>query len=208
MSPDPRDVRPPKHQFDPHIDKPELQVSQSPFGPPNSNDVDMQTLTSPNGSMQSSGDQATPGVQNLYYGSGIPDLSAMMFPSSDPFVYPEQPMTTLENRDWIKQETPMDASMYNLSGPPTTGGTYENYDAQFGQVPSYVMQGQPSNLFQSTNTPSSMSSGDTTAPLTTTSSVATEQWSQNQQQPPLMTSGMGFDQLYGEDWGGWMNQYR
>jgi len=30
-------------------------------------------------------------------GGGLQDLSAMMFPSADPFAYPNQPMTTLEN---------------------------------------------------------------------------------------------------------------
>ncbi|KAI4154399.1 MAG: hypothetical protein LQ340_001710 [Diploschistes diacapsis] len=32
---------------------------------------------------------------------GLPDLSAMMFPTGDPFAYPNQPMTTLEDHNFV-----------------------------------------------------------------------------------------------------------
>ena len=39
-------------------------------------------------------------------GYNIPDLSAMMFPSTDPFDYPNQPMTTLENHTSFSSSNP------------------------------------------------------------------------------------------------------
>lgn len=118
-------------------------------------------------------------------------------------------MTALENRDPIKQETPMDPGVYNLPGPTTTGGPYENYNAQmYGQIPPYVVQGQPPGYFQGISPRMEMSGGDSNAPSTATQGFGGRQWPLGQQQRPQNTCGMGFDQLYGEDWGGWMSQYR
>jgi hypothetical protein len=75
----------------------------------------------------------------------FPDLSAMMFPSGDPFAYPNQPMTEFEN---IKQENIADvqnspaAAMF-LSNGTTGSGIYDDLEGQlFGPIPPYLMQGQ------------------------------------------------------------------
>ena len=74
---------------------------------------------------------------------GLPDLSAMMFPSNDPFAYPNQPMTTLENGQFTKQENynPNDSnrnSFYNSN--PNSNSPYESPEVQlFGPLPPYLM---------------------------------------------------------------------
>jgi hypothetical protein len=77
--------------------------------------------------------------------SGLPDLSAMMFPSADPFAYPNQPMMEFES---IKQEN---VNMHSTQ-PPTMflsngasgPGIYDDLEGQlFGPLPPYLMQGQP-----------------------------------------------------------------
>jgi hypothetical protein len=77
--------------------------------------------------------------------SGLPDLGAMMFPSGDPFAYPNQPMTEFDN---IKQENI--GSMKSSRAPPmflsngTSGpGIYDDLEGQlFGPLPPYLLQGQ------------------------------------------------------------------
>lgn len=76
---------------------------------------------------------------------GFPDLSAMMFPSGDPFAYPNQPMTEFEN---IKHENVADvqnspaAAMF-LSNGASGSGIYDDLEGQlFGPIPPYLMQGQ------------------------------------------------------------------
>ncbi|KAK4693164.1 hypothetical protein P7C71_g4185, partial [Lecanoromycetidae sp. Uapishka_2] len=136
----------------------------------------------------------------------IPDLSAMMFPSADPFAYPNQPMTTLENRHLIKQENPMDSSMYNLVPSNTGDNPYNGMDGQiFGGIPSYMMPSQtPGFGMQNMDTTMSMSGADPTA--TTIPIQGNEAVGWPQQQRAGGTPGMNLDQLFGEDWGGWMNQ--
>ena len=78
--------------------------------------------------------------------NAFPDLSAMMFPSGDPFAYPNQPMMQFEN---IKQEnldilngshTPQ---MY-LSNGNSGSGIFDDLEGQlFGPLPPYLTQGQP-----------------------------------------------------------------
>ncbi|KAG8534140.1 uncharacterized protein KY384_000984 [Bacidia gigantensis] len=50
---------------------------------------------------------------NTTTGPGGRGFSAMMFPSADPFAYPNQPLTTLDNQQQIKQEEPIHPSMFN-----------------------------------------------------------------------------------------------
>ncbi|KAL2074597.1 hypothetical protein VTL71DRAFT_8375 [Oculimacula yallundae] len=75
--------------------------------------------------------------------TGVPDLGAMMFPSNDPFAYPNQPMMEFEN---IKQENVM---MSNTQVPPIylpNGGPGQEYDdlqgQLFGPLPPYLSQAQ------------------------------------------------------------------
>ncbi|KAE8451957.1 hypothetical protein EG329_002121 [Mollisiaceae sp. DMI_Dod_QoI] len=77
--------------------------------------------------------------------TAVPDLSAMMFPSADPFAYPNQPMTAFDN---MKQESIglMNNSqmphMFVPNGTPT-GGRYDDLEGQlFGPLPPYLTQGQ------------------------------------------------------------------
>jgi hypothetical protein len=81
-----------------------------------------------------------------YSNNGVPDLSAMMFPSADPFAYPNQPLIELDN---VKQENfsglddgSQGPSMYvpnNNNGL----GMYDDLEGQlFGPIPPYLMQGQ------------------------------------------------------------------
>lgn len=82
--------------------------------------------------------------QSLGSNNGFPDLSAMMFPSGDPFAYPNQPMTEFDN---IKQEN--SGAVHSLAAPTflqngTAGsGIYDDLEGQlFGPIPPYLMQGQ------------------------------------------------------------------
>lgn len=152
---------------------------------------------SPGGSLPSSA--ASYGGQNNY----VPDLSSMMFPSADPFAYPNQPMTTLETRQSIKQESPMDPNMF--SPPNTSGPPYENLD--YGSLP-YLMQNQQLGFGMQSMTPTmGMSNADATPTTMPTQGSEGGGWPQQQQQQrPGGTSAVNLDQLFGEDWGGWMNQ--
>jgi hypothetical protein len=76
----------------------------------------------------------------------LPDLSAMMFPSAEPFTYPNQPLTTFENNQFAK-----DPNIFNnfstskvptmMSGQSTAPDT-DNLEAQFYSLPPYMMQQQ------------------------------------------------------------------
>jgi hypothetical protein len=78
---------------------------------------------------------------------GIPDLGAMMFPSADPFAYPNQPMFELDNR---QQKQEMMGNMMESNPVPNmymgNGGVsspYGNIEGQlFGPLPPYLVQGQ------------------------------------------------------------------
>lgn len=163
--------------------------SQDPYPASNS---------SPSSSVPSSA--TSYGMSNTY----VPDFSSMMFPSADPFAYPNQPMTTLENRQSIKQENAMDSSMFS---PPTTSGPpYHNLD--YGSLP-YMMQGQQHG-FGMENVASSMGMSNTDLTPTTMPMHGNEGggWPQQQQQQqrPHNAPAANLDQLFGEDWGGWMNR--
>ena len=137
-----------------------------------------------------------------FSGQAVPDLTAMMFPSSDPFAYPNQPMTTLENRQFIKEENSMDPSIYNLA--PTTSSSYNNPNPQmFGAMPAYTLQGQePIFDMQNMNLQMSMSNADSAATTMSMQNNDPSGWPRGS----VGTPGVNLDQLFGEDWGGWMNQ--
>ena len=151
---------------------------------------------SPSSSLPSSA--APYGMQNNY----VPDLSSMMFPSADPFAYPNQPMTALENRQSIKQENPVDPNTFspsNSSGAPYTGLDY-------GSLP-YMMQSQLLGFGMQSVDPSMGMSN--THPTPTTMAAQRNEgggWVRQEQQRPGGTTSENLDQLFGEDWGGWMNQ--
>ncbi|KAI4198220.1 MAG: hypothetical protein LQ346_002824 [Caloplaca aetnensis] len=120
-------------------------------------------------------------------GSGFPDLSTMMFPSNDPFAYPNQPMTTLENLNDNRQDQSFNYQMFNDG---TDGESYEHVDPPFyGPLPSYsnlATQGSPRPA-----------------------GIPDQTWAQQPGQaryraPPL---GKSWNAMFGEDWsGGWTDQ--
>jgi len=71
----------------------------------------------------------------------LPDLSAMMFPSAEPFTYPNQPLTTFENNQFAK-----DPNIFNNFGdskaPVMMAPETDNLEAQFYPLPPYMMQRQ------------------------------------------------------------------
>lgn len=78
----------------------------------------------------------------------LPDLTAMMFPSTDPFAYPNQPMIELDN---IQQKRePVDdvigdqpQNLFMIGGDVNNPGPYDNLEGQlFGPLPPYLLQSQ------------------------------------------------------------------
>jgi hypothetical protein len=76
------------------------------------------------------------------------DLGAMMFPSADPFAYPNQAMMSFDNL----QQKPgfmgnsIDTSVSNMfiGGRANVSSPYDNLEGQlFGPLPPYLMQTQP-----------------------------------------------------------------
>ena len=195
----------------PHVDSSCRRGSQDPYSPSTPNNARKEMSNSPHSFMTSNGDQSAYEMQNAFIEQGVPDVSAVMFPSADPFAYPNQPMTTLENRHFIKQEDPMDSanSVYNVAGTTTTGAPYDNYTAQmYGQMSPCLMQGQQPDYLPGMNGPLSMSGTDPNSSSTAIQEFEPGHWPLNRQERSSNTSGVGFDQLFGEDWGGWMSQYR
>jgi hypothetical protein len=90
--------------------------------------------------------------QQFCINNSVPDLSAMMFPSADPFAYPpNHPMMNYEN---AKQDT---MASYNTSPNPAiyvsnstpNPGVYDDLEGQiFGPLPPYLTQGQQNFEFQ------------------------------------------------------------
>jgi len=84
------------------------------------------------------------GMQNQFdVNNSIPYLSAMMFPSTDPFAYPNQPMMEFDaQKQEAQNSTPSDSrpqSMYMGNG----SGMYDNLEGQlFGPLPPYLIEGQ------------------------------------------------------------------
>ena len=182
-----QDSLPPRDQIT-TLDPVYRRGSQDPYSTSNS---------SPSSSIPSSA--TSYGISNTY----VPNLSSLMFPSADPFAYPNQPMTTLANQQSIKQENPIDSNMF--SPPNTSGAPYHNLD--YGSLP-YMAQSQQhgfgmQNMTYSTGT-SNTDLTPTTMPIQGNEGGGWPQ--QQQQQRPGSTPGMNIDQLFGEDWAGWMNQ--
>ncbi len=76
------------------------------------------------------------------------DLGAMMFPSADPFAYPNQAMMSFDN---LQQKTGFVGNSIDISAPnmflangPNASSPYDNLEGQlFGPLPPYLMQTQP-----------------------------------------------------------------
>ena len=198
-----------RHQIIPNKAQNYRRSSQDPYSPSDPTSVDVHTPSTPKSPLPSNGNQPTYSIQNGFVGQGVSDLSAMMFPSSDPFAYPNQPMTTLENHHFIKQEDPLGTGVFNLPGGTSASTPYGDFDTNmYGQVQSFPMPGQQSGYMPGMNSSVAMTTGDPIAPSAAMQDHAARVWSQNQQPRSGHMTGMSHDQLFGEDWGGWMSQYR
>ncbi|KAI4100745.1 MAG: hypothetical protein L6R37_005282 [Teloschistes peruensis] len=148
----------------------------------------------PPGILSPSGTQSIFSSLQSPEGPGFPDLSTMMFPSNDPFAYPNQPMITLENYGGGTL-----AQSFNTPAFPVTtdGESYDHFNAPyFGPLPSYPTSGIGRNANmtdnQSENQSTNMDSGQRR--------IQDAQQSRFELQP----QGTNWGAMYGEDWsGGW-----
>lgn len=83
---------------------------------------------------------------------GLADVSALMFPSNDPFAYPSQPMSTLEHGSFVKPED----AFHPVHHPPVYGttaaapshnGPYDHLEVPLmGPFPPYRMPAPPNDM--------------------------------------------------------------
>lgn len=172
------------------------QSPQQVYNPTSPSSLGFQQHDSPIGSVPTSAIQPTfPLLQSSIW-SGFPTVSNMMFPSNDPFAYPNQPMISMENYQNV-QNQPFDTQSFPNS---TNGESYGGFNASFfGPLPSYPMLGtrRSSNL------------GDNHAdgqPIGIDGIPGPPQESQQGRfGGPLPESN--WDAMFGEDWsGGWADQ--
>lgn len=141
------------------------------------------------GSIPSSTTQSTYCPPNTTGVSGFPDLTNMMFPSNDPFAYPNQPISVLENLQSSNPDQSFTSQLF-ADGPNTE--SYNNPSAPFyGPIPAYSMQGTQSTGAQADGEFRGFD--------------GSQGWAQQPQGrfagPP---AGSGWDTIFGEDWsGGW-----
>ena len=100
-------------------------------------------------------------------------------------------MTTLENRQFTKQENYDPNGLYNST--LNSNAQYDNPEVQlFGPLPPYLMGGHHPGIMQSLGPQIDMSGTGV-------------DWSTHQQQSGR-THGMNMDDIFGEEWkGGWMD---
>ena len=160
-----------------------LEPSYSSPGPPNSDFFDTMPGLTPASSSTSLGTFNGPSMHNSQQSSPFPptplggsftdstgltvplsDISTMMFPSADPLAYPNQPMTTFENKHpqvfdrnthspvvgGVPHQMPSvdmkpHPGMFAPTSMPTGPGrrVNENEAQLYGSMPLYLMQGAP-----------------------------------------------------------------
>lgn len=111
----------------------------------------MSTVGTPDSSSTGSMQPSQYNFQSISNPDGIPDLGAMMFPSGDPFAYPNQPMFEIENRQLQQQQQKPNNIGISLDGmqnmymdPSGVASPFDNLEGQlFGPLPPYLVQGQP-----------------------------------------------------------------
>ncbi|KZF24154.1 hypothetical protein L228DRAFT_266514 [Xylona heveae TC161] len=130
--------------------------------------------------------------------AGVPDLSAMMFPSADPFAYPNQPMTTLENFrqsqepfSLFQSPTPSNG-LFMLNG--NSSNPYDNLEVPlFGPLPPYPYLVPDQHL--DTALATQPDSGNVMMPVMDDPQEA--------QGRPAITPGLDLDKIFGgDDWNG------
>jgi hypothetical protein len=102
------------------------------------------------GTPDSSGSTYTQ-AQQFSINSSMPDLSAMMFPSEDPFAYPpNHPIMNYEDgkQDPMGDYSRSNPTIYVSNGNPNPGA-YDDLEGQiFGPLPPYLTQGPQNFDFQ------------------------------------------------------------
>ena len=107
--------------------------ANDPYSPANLNFASRESASA----TPSSSTQSTFGPNQQYSGT-LPDLTEIMFPSPDPFAYPNQPMMTLENQKIFQPENTNPFS--TCETPASTPGWHGNMDSQiFAPLPPYMM---------------------------------------------------------------------
>jgi hypothetical protein len=85
-------------------------------------------------------------------GTGVPELAAMMFPSDDPFAYPNQPMSFFENSQGMDPGfSPLvdhspNGTMFTAETNSNDSPQYDMEAQLFGPMPPYMMQGQAATV--------------------------------------------------------------
>ncbi|KAL3419637.1 fungal specific transcription factor [Phlyctema vagabunda] len=147
-----------------HTSVPRVSLDGTRFHPSNSSDPGLRSsfheLMSPSTDMSACGTpdssssnsfsqpQSQFGMPQTFSGSnnGLPDLTAMMFPSSDPFAYPNQPMMEFDSAKHDGMNVMDGAQRSNpvyVSHGPAGPVVYDDLEGQlFGPLPPYLMQGQ------------------------------------------------------------------
>ena len=120
------------HQPHPMPDHP--RSSSDPYSPDNVNFASRESASA----TPSSSTRSTFGPSQQY-SSNLPDLTEIMFPSADPFAYPNQPMMTLEDQKIFQPEN---INTFNTpETPASTTGWHGTVDSQvFTPLPPYMMQ--------------------------------------------------------------------
>lgn len=169
-------------------------------------------------SMAVSGEQMQSSPQQLSFGqqlsnANLPDLNAMMFPSADPFAYPNQPISTLEDGQFKQEQGQFGfPGTNNIYVPNETSNVcLENLAVpMFGSLPPYLIQ-------QGRQVPTPMNDPSFSGPQVDAGMnadmvpVSSEQgfWQPTRNPGRTgMTPGMNLDEIFsGEDWipsSGWM----
>ena len=133
----------------PTFSNPNLRQSSHDYTSP----TEMSVVGTPDSSSTGSHSmqQQYPANQQFGIGNAIPDLNAMMFPSADPFAYPNQPMMEFDNikRETMDMGTPSQGAAMYLQGNLGEQGIYDNLEGQlFGPLPPYLAQGQQNFEYQ------------------------------------------------------------
>jgi len=133
----------------------------------------------------------------------IPDLNAMMFPSTDPFAYPNQPMMEFDS---LQQKREVDNVMGNqaqnifmMNNNGNDVNTYDHLEGQlFGPLPPYLLQAQANENLRSAPGHSDVSG---------LNGYANPSLDMNGLHNNLASNGggMNFDEIFGND--GW-NDFR
>ena len=205
------------HHMPANLDSP-YTSSNGTYTPTTSETLGVHTPDSNSGANFNSGPiQQSFDYQHGLDSASLPDLTAMMFPSGDPFAYPNQPMITLEDRQLIKPEpafgsSSTSANMFSLNSNANGAAPYDlssssGSDPQlYGSIPLFMMTGQetPCGLGMQTINPSSQSGAD--LGMMAMKGGRLTGWSQHTARTGT-TPGINLDDLFGEGWKGtWMDQ--